>query len=94
MDEETTDLQELSIDLIVEEELLLHLMAEYRFTRHQTPRLHIGLVQFHQKIDTRMFKFRGTIPELMEGNFQARGQTTLEGLELCSTNRVVYPLQI
>ena len=44
MDKETTDLQETSIDLIVEEELLLHLVAEYRFARYQTPRLHIGLV--------------------------------------------------
>ena len=30
----------------------------------------------------------------MEGNFQARGLTTLEGPELCSANRMVYPFQI
>ena len=58
--------------------------------RFQTPRLHIGLVWFHQKMDTRMFQFLGAVLELMEGNFQTRGQTTLEGLELCSTNRMVY----
>ena len=94
MDEETTYLQELLIDLIVEEELLPHLMAEFCFARYQTPQLHIGLVRFHQKMDTRMFKFQGMVPELVEGNFQARGLTTLEGLELCSTNCVVYPFQI
>ena len=71
MNKETTDLQELQIDLIVEEELQSHLMTEYRFARYQTPRLHIGLVRFHQKMDMRMFQFRGAVPELMEGNFQA-----------------------
>ena len=90
MDEEITDLQELSVDPIVEEELSPHLVAEYRFARYQTPRLHIGLVRFHQKMDTRTFKFQGTAPELMEGNFQARGLTTLEGPKLHGTNRVVY----
>ena len=45
-------------------------------------------------MDTRIFKFRGVAPELMEGNFQARGLTTLEGPELCRTNRVVYQFQI
>ena len=30
----------------------------------------------------------------MEGNFQARGLTTLEGPELCNVNRMVYPFQI
>ena len=62
--------------------------------RFQIPRLHIGLVRFHQKMDTRIFKLRGLAPKLMEGNFQARELTTLEGLELCRTNRVVYPFQI
>ena len=57
MDEETTDLQELPADPIVEEGLPPHLVAEYRFARFQTPRLHIGLVRFHQKMDTRIFKF-------------------------------------
>ena len=45
-------------------------------------------------MDTRKFQFLGAVLELMEGNFQARGLTTLEGLELCSTNRVVYFFQI
>ena len=94
MDEETTDLQELPANPIVEEGLPPHLVAEYRFARFQTPRLHIGLVRFHQKMDTRIFKFLGAALELMEDNFQTRGLTTLEGLELCSTNRVVYPFQI
>ena len=57
MDEETTDLQELPADPIMEEGLPLHLVAEFCFARYQTPRLHIGLVRFHQKMDTRMFKF-------------------------------------
>ena len=57
MDEETTDLQELLADPIVEEGLLPHLVAEFRFARFQTPRLHIGLVRFHQKMDMRIFKF-------------------------------------
>ena len=70
MDKETTDLQELLADPIVEKGLPPHLVAEYRFARFQTPRLHIGLVQFHQKMDTRIFKFRGVAPELVEGNFQ------------------------
>ena len=94
MDEATTDLQELPADPIVEEGLPPHLVAEYRFARFQTPRLHIGLVRFHQKMDTRMFKFRGTAPKLVEGNFQARGLTTLKGPELCNANHVVYPFQI
>ena len=94
MDEETTDLQELPADPIVEEGLPPHLVVEYRFARFQTPRLHIGLVRFHQKMDTRTFKFRGAAPELVEGNFQARGLTTLEGPELCGANHVVYPFQI
>ena len=89
MDEETTDLQESLIDLLMEEELLQHLIAELRFARYQTPRLHIGLARFHQKMDTRIFKFRGAVLELMEDNFQARGLTTLEGPELCRTNRMV-----
>ena len=42
-------------------------------------------------MDMRTFKFRGVAPELMEGNFQARGLTTLEGPELCGANHVVYP---
>ena len=88
MDEVTTDLQELLANPIVEDRLLPHLVAEFCFARYQTPRLHIGLVRFHQKMDTRIFKFRGTAPELMEGNFQARGLTTLEGPELCSANHV------
>ena len=71
MDEATTDLQELPADLTVEEGLLPHLVFEFRFTRFQTPQLHIGLVRFHQKMDTRMFKFRGVAPELVEGNFQS-----------------------
>ena len=71
MDEETTDLQELPANPIMEKGLPPHLVAEYRFVRFQTPRLHIGLVRFHQKMDTRTFKFRGTAPELVEGNFQA-----------------------
>ena len=71
MDEETTDLQELPADPIVEEGLPPHLVAEFRFARFQTPRLHIGLVRFHQKMDTRIFKFRGAAPKLVEGNFQA-----------------------
>ena len=62
--------------------------------RYQISRLHTGLVRFHQKMDTRIFKFLGAALELMEDNFQARGLTTLEGLELCSTNRMVYPFQI
>ena len=94
MDKETIDLQELLTDLIVEEELLPYLAAEFRFARFQTPQLHIGLVRFHQKMDTRMFQFLGAVLELMEGNFQTRGQTTLEGLELCSTNRMVYLFRI
>ena len=94
MDEETTDLQELPADPIVEEGLPPHLVVEFRFARFQTPRLHIGLVRFHQKMDTRTFKFRGAAPELVEGNFQSRGLTTLEGPELCGANRVVYPFQI
>ena len=94
MDEVTTDLQELPADLILEEGLPPHLVAEYHFARFQIPRLHIGLVRFHQKMDMRMFKYRGTAPELVEGNFQARGLTTLEGPELCSANHVVYPFQI
>ena len=94
MDEVTTDLQELPADPIVEDRLLPHLVAEYHFARFQTPRLHIGLVQFHQKIDTRIFKFQGAAPELMEGNFQAQGLTTLEGPELCNANHLVYPFQI
>ena len=71
MDEETTDLQELPADPIVEEGLPPHLVAEYRFARFQTPQLHLGLVRFHQRMDTRIFKFRGAAPELVEGNFQA-----------------------
>ena len=71
-----------------------HLVAEYRFARFQTPQLHIGLVRFHQKMDTRILKHRGAAPKLMEGNFQARGLTTLEGPKLCSTNRMVYLFQI
>ena len=59
MDEATTDLQELPADPIVEDGLLPHLVAEYHFTRFQTPLLNIGLVRFHQKLDMRMFKFRG-----------------------------------
>ena len=94
MDEETIDLQELPADPIVEEGLPPHLVAEYRFARFQTPQLHIGLVRFHQKMDTRIFKFRGAAPKLVEGNFQARGLTTLEGPELCGANHVVYPFQI
>ena len=94
MDEEIIELQELLADPIVEEELPPHLAAEFRFTRFQTPRLHIGLVRFHQKMDTRMFKFRGTVLELMEDNFQARGLTNLEGLELCRMNRMVYLFRI
>ena len=57
MDEATTEIQEIPADPIVENGLLPHLVAEYRFARYQTPRLHIGLVRFHQKMDTRMFKF-------------------------------------
>ena len=57
--------------------------------RYQTPRLHIGLVRFHQKMDTRMFQFLDAVLELMEDNFQARGLTTLEGPELCRTNHMV-----
>ena len=53
----TTDLQELLADPTVEEGLPLHLVAEYRFVRFQPPQLHAGLVQFHQKLDMRMFKF-------------------------------------
>ena len=94
MDKATTDLQELPADLTVEEGLPPHLVAEYCFARFQTPLLHIGLVRFHQKLDTRMFKFRGAAPELVEGNFQARGLPTLEGPELCEANCVVYPFQI
>ena len=94
MDEATTDLQELPADPTMEEGLPPHLVAEYHFTRYQTPQLHIGLVQFHQKMDMRMFKFRGAPPELVEGNFQAQGLTTLEDPELCSANCVVYPFQI
>ena len=90
MDEEITELQELLADPIVEEGLPPHLAAEFRFARYQTPRLHIGLVRFHQKMDTRIFKIQGTVPELMEVNVQARGLTTLEGPELCRTNRMVY----
>ena len=66
-------------------------MAEYHLIRFQTPRLHNDLVRFHLRMDTRIFKFRGVVLELMEDNFQARGLTTLEGLELYSMNRVVYP---
>ena len=44
MDEKTTDLQELPADPIMEEGLPPHLVAEFRFARYQTPRLHRGLV--------------------------------------------------
>ena len=71
MDEETTDLQELPANPIVEDGLPPHLVAEFCFARFQTPQLHTGLVWFHQKLDTRMFKFQGAAPEFMEGNFQA-----------------------
>ena len=37
-----------------------------------------------------IFKFLGAALELMEDNFQARGLTTLEGPELCRTNRMIY----
>ena len=94
MDEEIIELQELLADPIMEEELPPHLVAEFRFTRFQTPRLHTGLVRFHQKMDTRIFKSWGTAPEFMEGNFQARGLTNLEGLELCRMNRMVYLFRI
>ena len=94
MDEATTDLQELLADLTVEDGLLPHLVAEFRFTRFQTPQLHTRLVWFHQKLDTRMFKFQGAAPELMEGNFQAQGLQTLEGPELCNANHMIYPVQI
>ena len=47
MDEETTDLQELLANPIVEEGLPPHLVAEFRFARFQTPQLHISLVRFH-----------------------------------------------
>ena len=57
MDEATTEIQELPADPTVEEGLLPHLVAKFRFVRFQTPRLHIGLVRFHQKMDTRTFKF-------------------------------------
>ena len=94
MDETTTDLQELPADPTVEDGLPPHLVAKYHFARFQTPQLHIGLVWFHQKLDTRMFKFRGAAPELVEGNFQARGLPTLKGPELCNVNRMVCPFQI
>ena len=94
MDKATTDLQELPADPTVEDELPPHLVAEFHFVRFQTPQLHVGLVRFHQKLDTRMFKFRGAAPKLIEGNFQARGLQTLEGPELCNANHVVYPFQI
>ena len=71
MNEETTDLQELLADPTVEDRLPPHLVAKFCFTRFQTPQLHTGLVWFHQKLDTRMFKFQGAAPEFMEGNFQA-----------------------
>ena len=90
MDEEITELQELLADPIVKEGLPPYLAAEFRFARYQTPRLHIGLLRFHQKMDTRMFQFLDAALELVEGNFQARGLTTLEGPELCRTNRMVY----
>ena len=94
MDEETTDLQELLADPTVEDRLPPHLVAEFHFARFQTPQLHAGLVQFHQKLDTRMFKFWGAAPELVEGNFQAQGLQTLKGPELCNANHMVYPFQI
>ena len=94
MDEEITELQELLAEPIVKEEFPPHLAAEFRFARFQTLRLHIGLVRFHQKMDTRIFKSQGAELELMEGNFQARGLTTLEGPKKSRTNRVVYPFQI
>ena len=94
MDEATTEIPELPANPVVEDGLSLHLVAEFCFTRFQTPRLHIGLVRVHQKMDTRTFKFRGAAPELVEGNFQAQGLTTLEGPELCNTNCMVYPIQI
>ena len=94
MDEATTEIQELLANPTMEEGLPPHLVAEFHFTRFQTPQLHIGLVRFHQKMDTRMFKFRGAAPELVEGNFQAQGLTTLEGPELCSVNCAVHPFQI
>ena len=71
IDEETTDLQELLANPIVEVGLLPHLVAEFHFVRFRTPQLHQDLVWFHQKLDMRMFKSRGTALELVEGNFQA-----------------------
>ena len=94
MDEVTTDLQELLADPTVEEGLLPHLVAEFHFARFQTPQLHNSLVQFHQKLDMRMFKFQGAAPKLVEGNFQAWGLQTLEGPEPCGANCMVYPFQI
>ena len=47
MDEKTTDLQELPADPIMEDGLPPHQVAEFHFTRFQTPPLHQGIVRFH-----------------------------------------------
>ena len=73
MDKATTDLQELPADLTMEEGLLLHLVAEFHFARFQTPQLHTGLVRFHQKMDMRIFKFRGAHQNLWKATSKLEG---------------------
>ena len=90
----STDLQELPADPTVEEGLPPHLVAEYRFARFQTWRQNRPVHLFDEKIDSRMFKFRGAEPDLVDGTFQTPTLDRLHGPELLNANRVVYPIQI
>jgi hypothetical protein len=92
MDPITTDLQELPADPQLEEGLLPHLVAEYRFARFQDPLLK-GTNKFHLPMDIQMFKTYGAEVPIM-GNHQVRGLPTLEGRELQTAHHVVFPFQI